>query len=180
MRLPLPQVHENNGMTILAIGLGSNLPGQFGAAPHATIEAAIAALAGLPRLVLRARSRLWDSAAWPDPGAPRYVNAVALLHGEADPAWLLAQLHALEAAEGRVRGTANAPRPLDLDLLAVGDIVRTAPDPLLPHPRLHQRAFVLGPLAEICPNWRHPVLGATAAALLAGLPPADCHPIDPR
>lgn len=164
-------------MTIAVIALGANLPGRLGAPPAATLEAAMAALALLPGLRLRARSALWASAAWPDPAGPRYANAVALLEGEAEPAPLLAALHALEAAEGRVRSAANAPRPLDLDLLDLDGLVRTAPDPVLPHPRLHQRAFVLGPLAEIMPHWRHPLLGETAAALLAALPPADCAPL---
>ena len=180
MRRARSQVHENNSMTIVLIGLGGNLPGRFGQPPHATVEATIAALSGCTGLALLARSCLWDSAAWPDPSGPRYVNAVAALSGEADPALLLARLHALEAEEGRVRGIANAPRPLDLDLLAVGDLVRAAPDPVLPHPRLHARGFVLGPLAEIMPDWRHPVLGGRAADLLAALPPSDLRPIAPR
>jgi 2-amino-4-hydroxy-6-hydroxymethyldihydropteridine diphosphokinase len=170
--------HESALMKVAVIGLGANLAGRFGACPRTTLEAAIAGLAGLPGLCLRARSRLWDSAAWPDPAGPRYANAVALLEGEVEPALLLAELHRLEDQEGRVRGVRNAPRPLDLDLLAVGDLVREAPDPVLPHPRLAERAFVLGPLAEIAPAWRHPVSGRTALSLLAGLPPADCRPVD--
>jgi len=180
MRRAQSQVHENKDMTIVLIGLGGNLPGRFGQPPHATLEATIAGLAGCTGLALLARSRLWDSAAWPDPSGPRYVNAVAALAGEPDPALLLARLHGLEAEEGRVRGAPNAARPLDLDILAVGDLVRAAPDPVLPHPRLHQRMFVLGPLAELMPDWRHPVLRARAADLLAALPPADCRPIAPR
>lgn len=171
------QVHEINDMTIVLIGLGANLPGRFGTLPPATIEAAIAGLAGLPGLVLRARSRLWDSAAWPDPAGPRYANAVALLEGRPDPALLLERLHRLEAEEGRVRDAANAPRPLDLDLLAVGAMVRDAPGPVLPHPRLHLRRFVLGPLVELLPGWRHPRLGLFAEALLAALPDSDCRPM---
>jgi len=161
-------------MTVAVIGLGANLTGKFGATPNATLEATMAALAGLPGLCLRRRSRLWDSAAWPDPTGPRYANAVALLEGEADPALLLGLLHRLEDEEGRVRGMPNAPRPLDLDLLAVRDLVRDGPGLVLPHPRMVERAFVLGPLAEIAPDWRHPVIGATAAALLEALPRADC------
>lgn len=164
-------------MTIAIIGLGGNLAGPLGAAPAATLEAAIAGLGAIAGLSLVARSRLWDSAAWPDASGPRYVNAVAVLEGDADPEALLARLHAMEAEEGRVRGAANAARPLDLDLLALGGLVRPAPDPVLPHPRLHQRRFVLAPLAEIMPDWRHPILARRAADLLADLPPADCRPI---
>ena len=159
------------------VALGANLPGRFGQPPAATLEAAIGTLAGIEGLRLAARSRLWDSAAWPDPAGPRYANAVAVLEGAIPPEALLARLHAIEAEEGRLRGEANAPRPLDLDLVAVDGMVRDAAAPLLPHPRMHQRAFVLGPLAEIWPGWVHPVLGRDVAALLAGLPPADCRPL---
>jgi 2-amino-4-hydroxy-6-hydroxymethyldihydropteridine diphosphokinase len=162
-------------MMLVLVGLGANLPGRFGASPAATLEAAIAALAGHGAMRLLARSRLWDSAAWPDPSGPRYLNAVAAFRGTPDPAALLAWLHGLEAAEGRVRGAANAPRPLDLDLLAAGDLVQHG-IPQLPHPRIADRGFVLGPLVELVPGWRHPVLGATAAELLARLPPGDFRP----
>jgi 2-amino-4-hydroxy-6-hydroxymethyldihydropteridine diphosphokinase len=83
---------------------------------------------------------------------------------------LLARLQAIEATAGRVRSVRNAPRVLDLDIVAMGRLVRAAPDPVLPHPRAHQRAFVLVPLAEVVPGWVHPVLGLTVEALVAGLP----------
>lgn len=104
-----------------------------------------------------------------------FVNGVALLKGEqgvSNPASLLAMLHALEDAAGRARPYPNAPRTLDLDLIALGDIRREAA-PVLPHPRAHLRRFVLQPLAELWPDWRHPVLGRTAAELLAELPDTD-------
>jgi 2-amino-4-hydroxy-6-hydroxymethyldihydropteridine diphosphokinase len=113
------------------------------------------------------------------PGAPPFVNGVARLEGGADlaeaggegPAALLAALHALEAAAGRERRSPNAPRTLDLDLIDLHGLLRDAPDPVLPHPRAHLRGFVLLPLAEVAPGWRHPRLGATVEALIAALPP---------
>jgi 2-amino-4-hydroxy-6-hydroxymethyldihydropteridine diphosphokinase len=90
-----------------------------------------------------------------------------------DPADLLARLMRIEAAFGRQRGEPNAPRTLDLDIVAIGALVRHAPDPILPHPRAHQRAFVLAPLVDVAPSWVHPLLGRTAAALLAALPPQE-------
>ena len=90
-----------------------------------------------------------------------------------DPAVLLQRLMALEAAAGRVRGAPNAPRVLDLDIVAMGDTVRRAPDPVLPHPRAHERAFVLVPLAEVAPGWVHPVLARSVEALIAALPAQD-------
>lgn len=113
----------------------------------------------------------------PLPGAPPFVNGLALLEGGAgarggDPARLLAALHALEDAAGRVRPFPNAPRTLDLDLIAMGDTRREAA-PVLPHPRAHLRRFVLQPLADVWPGWRHPALGRTVEDLLADLPGTD-------
>ena len=95
-----------------------------------------------------------------------------------DPAVLLARLMALETACGRQRSMENAARTLDLDIIAIGDLVRTEPDPILPHPRAHLRAFVLAPLTDVAPEWVHPILQQTAADLLAGLPPQDIRTIE--
>jgi 2-amino-4-hydroxy-6-hydroxymethyldihydropteridine diphosphokinase len=110
----------------------------------------------------------------PLPNAPPFVNGVALLEGEAggDPARLLAMLHGLEDAAGRARPFPNAPRTLDLDLIAMDDLRRAAA-PALPHPRAHLRRFVLQPLVDVSPGWRHPVLGLTVEDLLAALPEED-------
>jgi 2-amino-4-hydroxy-6-hydroxymethyldihydropteridine diphosphokinase len=98
---------------------------------------------------------------------PKYVNGMAhLVGGPVDPTELLARLMAIEAAAGRVRSVRNAPRVLDLDIIAIGKLVRAAPDPILPHPRAHERAFVLAPLAEVAPGWVHPVLDRSVGELL--------------
>ena len=155
--------------TAVLIALGSSLDTGFGS-PAATVTAAMARLtqAGLPIL---ARSSLWRSASWPDPSLPDYINALVIVETPLPPAELLTRLHAIEAGFGRARsageGARNAPRGLDLDLIAHGRTVSEAPELALPHPRAAERLFVMGPLAEIAPDWRHPVLGETAAALAA-------------
>jgi 2-amino-4-hydroxy-6-hydroxymethyldihydropteridine diphosphokinase len=116
-------------------------------------------------------SRWYATAPMPPSGQPDYVNGMVRLEGEQpDPAALLAWLQAIEAAHGRVRGVANAARSLDLDIIDIDGLCRDAPDPVLPHPRAHERRFVLAPLADVAPQWRHPRLGVAVAALLAGLP----------
>lgn len=163
---------------MVLIALGANLPGPDGATPLATCRAAAAALDGLAGLRLVALSRWYDTTPVPPvPGAPRFVNGVARLAGPVDdPAALLAALHRLEAAAGRQRPYPDAPRSLDLDLIAIGGLRREAPDPILPHPRAHLRRFVLQPLAEVAPGWVHPAFGVTVEALLAALPAEETPP----
>lgn len=156
----------------MIVALGANLPGPDGASPLETCRRAVAALDGLAGLRRRAVSPFYRSEAWPDPAAPPFVNAAVLLEGTAEPAAILAALHGLEAAAGRVRTVANAPRPLDLDLVAVDGLVIHTPALTLPHPRAHERAFVMVPVADVAPGWVHPLLGRSAAAIAAGLPRA--------
>jgi 2-amino-4-hydroxy-6-hydroxymethyldihydropteridine diphosphokinase len=118
-------------------------------------------------LKILARSSWWRSAAWPDPNGPEYRNGVALVEANAGPAGVLAGLLKLEAEMGRDRWARNAPRTLDLDLIAYGRRVIDEPGLVVPHPRAHERLFVMGPLAEVAPGWRHPVLDRTAADLAA-------------
>jgi len=163
---------------MILIGIGANLPGPDGAAPLATARAAAGWLDALAGLRLLALSRWYLTEAVPRSDQPPYVNAVALLGlrppaAEPEPAALLAALQALEAAAGRKRGERNAARPLDLDIVAMGEgghTVRDAPDPVLPHPRAHLRAFVLAPLLDVAPEWVHPVLRRSARVLLSDLP----------
>jgi 2-amino-4-hydroxy-6-hydroxymethyldihydropteridine diphosphokinase len=164
-------------MTMALIGVGANIPGADGSPPLETCRQAVARLDLLPGLRVAAVSRWFLTAPVPPSGQPDYVNAVAALRsdpGQAiDPADLLARLMQIEAAFGRQRSLPNAPRTLDLDIIAIGGLVRHAPDPVLPHPRAHERAFVLAPLVDVSPGWVHPVLGRTAAELLAALPPQE-------
>ena len=156
---------------MILVGIGANLAGNAGG-PAGMVEAGLAALDGGGVRVAR-RSRLWSSPAWPPSDQPPYVNAAALVETALGPADLLARLHAIEAEGGRVRGERWAARPLDLDLLAYGGrVLRPAAegDLALPHPRLADRAFVLLPLADIVPDWRHPETGRTLADLIAALP----------
>ena len=147
----------------IVVALGSNLAGAYAS----TRDLLDAAIARFPQIGLRvlATSRWWRAPAWPDPTDPEYLNGVALVETGLTADELIQALLRLEKAFGRVRSTANAPRTLDLDLIAHGRQVSATPTLVLPHPRAHLRRFVMGPLAEIAPDWRHPTLGLTAAEL---------------
>lgn len=155
---------------MILVGLGANLESPRFGPPRRTLEAALARLeAGGIRIA--ACSQFYRSAPVPASDQPWYVNAVAEVETALGPAALLHALLAMEVEFGRVRSVANAPRVLDLDLLAYGDTV-TAEDavPALPHPRLAGRGFVLYPLAEVAPDWRHPATGASVTSLIRALP----------
>ena len=151
--------------SMIVVALGSNLKGEW-ASSISVLEAAKARFlpAGLKTLEC---SSYWRSTAWPDAREPDYINAIALVETGLGAEGVLCALHAIEAEFGRVRTATNAPRVLDLDLIAYGRTVRTDTAPILPHPRAAERRFVMGPLAEIAPAWRHPVSGLTAKALAA-------------
>lgn len=161
--------------TIL-VAIGANLPDAAGRSARDTCEWAVAQLAALPSLQLRGRSRWFATRPVPDSDQPSFINGVAWLSGPAEPAALLQALHGIEAAAGRTRGTVNAARTLDLDLLAMDGLVQTGP-PVLPHPRLSLRAFVLAPLADLLPGWRHPVLGTPVRELLLGVTDQTIQPL---
>ncbi len=156
---------------MIIIAFGANLPGPDGSPPPQTCARAIEAIAAIPGLTVAAVSPFYVSAPVPVSDQPPYINGALCAAGTIDPALLLAQLLAIEGRFGRRRIAVNAARSLDLDIIAMGDLVRAAPDPILPHPRAHERAFVLRPLADIAPDWRHPILRVTAAEMLATLPP---------
>lgn len=155
---------------LILVAIGANLPSRFGP-PEAACDAALAALEEHGVRVLR-RSRWWESAPVPVSDQPWYVNGVAAVETALPPEGLLAVLHAVEEAMGRVRTVRNAPRVIDLDLLAHGDVV-LAGTVEVPHPRLAERAFVVLPLAEVAPRWRHPVSGLTVPEMVAALPPGQ-------
>ena len=142
------------------IGLGANLGNA-----HATLQAALCALDTLPHTVLRQSSSVYRSAPI-DSSGPDYLNAVAWLDTRLDPHELLAELLRIEQAHGRERTRRNAPRTLDLDLLLYGEQRIDSATLTVPHPRLHERAFVVRPLAEIAPEQVVPGFGRASDLLL--------------
>jgi len=162
---------ENAGRRSIFIGAGANLAHPTYGSPRETLEAAFGDLAGRGVQILRV-SPWYRTAPVPASDQPWYINAVAEVGTDLSPDKLLATLHEVERAFGRIRTVTNAARMIDLDLLdfcgeiAPGGLGRAT----LPHPRLAERAFVLRPLADLCPNWRHPVTREPIQALLAALP----------
>lgn len=185
--------------TTVLVALGANLP-HDGRSPAETLRAAIAALPGEGLSLVRA-SRLYATPCFPAGAGPDYVNAAIRLRADAGqgPRAVLAVLHRIEARFGRARAERWGMRTLDLDLVAMGSMI--LPDPMtaahwrdlappdqiaaipdrliLPHPRLQDRAFVLVPLHEVSPRWRHPALGLTVTQMLRALPAADRKAVKP-
>ncbi|WP_179380062.1 2-amino-4-hydroxy-6-hydroxymethyldihydropteridine diphosphokinase [Jannaschia marina] len=172
-------------MTLAIVALGANSGMNF-AANARQIARAARALPGRVRIM----SKIYRTPAWPPGAGPDFANAVMVLETGLAPRPLLGALHGIEAARGRRRRRRWEARVLDLDLLAHGGTIapdavtlrnwialdpatqaqRAPTDLILPHPRLQDRGFVLLPLAEILPGWRHPLTGRSAAAMAAALP----------
>jgi 2-amino-4-hydroxy-6-hydroxymethyldihydropteridine diphosphokinase len=157
---------------MILVGIGSNLAAPGCPSPCRTAAAALAQLPAIGVAVARS-SRWYESEPVPPSDQPWYINGVAAVETQLAPPALLAALLSLEARFGRRRGAANAARTLDLDLLDYDGRECATERLVLPHPRLHERRFVLAPLAEIAPGWRHPRLELTAAELLQRLPPGQ-------
>lgn len=155
---------------MIIVGLGANLPTARFGPPPATLAAALDAFdaAGVR---VEARSRWYRSKPVPPSDQPWFVNGVAALQTDLGPSQLLQLLHHIEADFGRIRRVRDEPRAIDLDLISYNDRVSGPGEtPVLPHPRMAERAFVLLPLAELDPSWRHPRLGKTVSELVRLLP----------
>ena len=176
--------------TIL-VAMGGNLESEIGP-PHVTLGYAIASLRSMTNSLLR-KSKYFVTPCFPVGYGPDYVNAAVSFQFQGESHELLAILHRIEANFGRLRTQRWGGRVLDLDLLAFGDEVaptievyeawrdkplseqmsQTPQELILPHPRMQDRAFVLGPLMDVAPNWRHPVSGLTVRQMFERLPSED-------
>ena len=154
---PVPFAAAHGLDDAVVIALGCNDPGAWRDCREA-LEAALARFR-VEGIDVVARSSWWRSAAWPDPDDPPFLNGVVIVRTALAPHALMAALGRIEEAFGRARSVANAPRTLDLDLIAYGRLTGDLAGLILPHPRAADRLFVMGPLAEIAPDWAHPAGG---------------------
>lgn len=153
---------------MILISLGANLPSSFGS-PRESLKQAIQAIAKTGIRVLY-QSPIYLTAPVPISDQPWYHNAVIGVSTDQSPEALIKTLQKIENDFGRVRTVRNAPRVIDLDIIAYHDVVQTNDDLIIPHPRLHERAFVLYPLRDIDPEWTHPSLKKTVAQMISELP----------
>lgn len=193
----LQPTRDHKGLTITYVALGSNATSSAGS-PEKTLLVAKQAIS-CDSVKLLAESRLFRTPAFPKGNGPDFVNAVLKIETRLSAEAFLAHLHAVEAQFERVRETRWGARTLDLDLLDFGGAVlpdadavqawidmplerqaKETPDRLLlPHPRVQDRAFVLIPLADLAPDWVHPLTGARLAMLLEALPEAEKREVVP-
>ncbi len=165
----------NSNSIFLAIG--ANLSNSLGETPLQICERAardVADMSGIRDVTL---SRWFSTAPIPPSDQPRYINGILHLKSDVAPEALLATLQGIETRAGRMRSERNAARTLDLDIIDMNGLVREAPDPILPHPRAHLRAFVLLPLRDVAPGWVHPAIGEGIESLIAKLPAQDIRPV---
>lgn len=171
---------------MIVIAIGANLPADGFASAAETCSAAVEAIHADPEIAVLARSRWYESEPVPVSDQPWYVNGAIAVETDLAPAALLDRLHAIEGRFGRVRRQRNEARPLDLDIIDYNGLVLTGGDvaaqvgdgaPVLPHPRMRERAFVLLPLRDLCAalsvGWKHPVDGVSLETLIAALPPSE-------
>ena len=152
---------------MIIIAYGANLPSHLGS-PQETYQALPKILTEAGIHVLRASS-LYETAPVPASDQPNYMNAVMHIDTDLTPEALMSALMTVETSLGRVRHHVNEARGIDLDLIAYNDTVVTSDHVILPHPRMHQRRFVLDPLLEIAPDWVHPVSGKLVSELISSL-----------
>jgi len=157
------------------VALGCNDKGVWGSCREA-LEAALARFRS-EGVDIVARSSWWASQAWPDPTDPPFLNGVIIVRTLHDPHALMAALGRIEETFGRRRTAQNAPRTLDLDLIAYGRESGDCAGLILPHPRAAERLFVMGPLAEIAPEWAHPGGGVARVLALGATIGADARPL---
>ncbi len=158
------------------VALGCNDKGVWGSCREA-LEAALARFRS-EQIDIIARSSWWASQAWPDPTDPPFLNGVVIVRTPHDPHALMAALGRIEETFGRRRTIANAQRTLDLDLIAYGRESGDCAGLILPHPRAAERLFVMGPLAEIAPDWVHPGGGAATVLAARATVGADARPLN--
>lgn len=161
---------------MILVAIGANLPATEGGTPLEACEAAANAVRAIAGLRFIALSPWYRTAPIPRASQPDYCNGMIRMEGEIAPVTLLHCLQDIEHSFGRERREPNAARTIDLDIIDINGIIRALPDPVLPHPRAHHRAFVLRPLLDVAPGWRHPVLRQSVSTLLAELPPQAIQP----
>lgn len=187
----MQEVKQGKGHHYCLIAMGANLPSATGTALK-TLEKSLG-LFPSESLQIRRISKWFSTPAFPADSGPDFVNGAVMIKTQLSPTEVLEALHRIEAAMGRTRDNRWEPRLCDLDLLAYGDEIspdletyqqwktldlssqktKTPDELVLPHPRLQDRSFVLVPLNDIAPDWRHPVTGITVSEMLATLPSAD-------